>query len=156
MLSCASGCERHDVARPAIVVGVGSLHPSGPLRTAAEIAAAFGCELIVVHVLRFPTVLAPEAMSVVGAAIAAEEDDERVVHRACTGVLETYGVPWRFEPRLGDVAIELEAVADEYDAVCIVIGRHGRHHLVHALSGSPLHSLVDDSLRPVLVVPTGV
>ena len=75
------------MARPAIVVGVGSLHPSGPLRTAAEIAAAIGCELIVVHVLRFPTVLAPEAMSVVGAAIAAEEDDERVVHRACTGVL---------------------------------------------------------------------
>ena len=38
----------------------------------------------------------------------------------------------------------------------IVIGRHGRHHLVHAISGSPLHPLVDNSLRPVLVVPTRV
>lgn len=145
------------MTRPVIVVGVASSpHPSVVVRAAADMAAALDGELIAVHVLRLPVVVAPESMSAVGAAIAADEDAERSVHLACSGVLEAYRIPWRFEPRRGEVAVELQAVADEHDAACIVIGRHGRHHLVHALSGSPLHPLVDNSLRPVLVVPTRV
>jgi nucleotide-binding universal stress UspA family protein len=143
------------MARPVIVVGVASSpDPLVVVRAAADMAAALDGELIVVHVVHLPAVVAAESIAAAGAAIAADEDAERTVHLACVEVLGGYRIPWRFEPRRGEVAHELQAVAEENDAACIVIGRHGRHHLIHALSGSPLHPLVDSSLTPVLVVPT--
>ncbi len=145
------------MTRPVIVVGVtSSPRPSVVLPAAADMAAALDGELVVVHVVHLPAVVAAESIAAAGAAIAADEADERAVHLACVEALRAYRIPWRFEPRRGEVAHELQAVAEEYDAACIVIGRHGRHHLVHALSGSPLHPLVDNSVRPVLVVPDPV
>ena len=76
----------------------------------------------------------------------ADELRERVA-----GVLGDFPVSWRFEQRRGEVAHELEALAEETKADAIVVGRSSSK--VSRLLGSVAASLLRGSRRPVIVVP---
>lgn len=65
--------------------------------------------------------------------------------------LEDLGLPWRFERRRGDIAHELEALAEQAKADAIVVGRSSSK--VSRLLGSVAAGLLRTSRRPVIVVP---
>ena len=68
-----------------------------------------------------------------------------------TASLGGFPVSWRFEQRRGDVAHELEALAEEVKADAIVVGRSSSK--VSRLLGSKAAALLRGSRRPVIVVP---
>ena len=66
------------------------------------------------------------------------------------------GLPARTETRCGaaaEVGRLLAALADEYDADFVVVGRRGVSRLHSAVLGSVSNDTVRESRRPVLVVP---
>lgn len=66
------------------------------------------------------------------------------------------GLPARTDTRCGamaDVGRLLAALADEYDADFVVVGRRGVSRLHSAVLGSVSNDTVRESRRPVLVVP---
>jgi nucleotide-binding universal stress UspA family protein len=67
--------------------------------------------------------------------------------------LRDAGVPSRTCVALGTPFEVLERIADDEDALMIVVGRSGRGGLREMLLGSVPHALTHHALRPVLVVP---
>jgi nucleotide-binding universal stress UspA family protein len=135
-----------------MIVGVdGTDGGDRALVTAAELAAAAGCGLVV-HVSHVPT---PVTISGAGAAAFAATADEvaDTCHMACEVTLAGTGVPWSFEIRRGHPATELLRAAADHDAAAIIVGRHGHHRLARLVLGSVTDRLVHDADRPVLVVP---
>ena len=67
--------------------------------------------------------------------------------------LRDAGVP--FDTRIvdGDPAAAIMELADEVDAVMVVVGRRGRGGFAELLLGSVPHRLTHHCDRPVLVVP---
>jgi nucleotide-binding universal stress UspA family protein len=83
------------------------------------------------------------------AATLAEEE------RVATGLLRHYPWGWRYLAGRGDPARLLMRVADEHDALMIVIGSKGEglHVLVERLiSPAVSHRLIERAKRPVLIV----
>ena len=64
--------------------------------------------------------------------------------------LDPRGIQWELVHTRGEPAVELEAVAEERRADCIVVGRSRRGG---GLLGSVPRSLLTRSRRPVVVVP---
>jgi nucleotide-binding universal stress UspA family protein len=71
----------------------------------------------------------------------------------CELVLAGHDIAWSFERRQGDAATELLRAADDHDATCVVVGRHGHRLITRVLMGSVTDRLVHHADRPVLVVP---
>lgn len=67
--------------------------------------------------------------------------------------LDEAGVSARTSVVRGTPFEVLERIADEEDAVMIVVGRSGRGGITEMLLGSVPHSLTHHAVRPVLVVP---
>ncbi len=74
------------------------------------------------------------------------EDELRAFYRAAPALALDYLV------RVGDAAYAILRAADEVDADLIVVGTHGRSGLDRLLCGSVAESVLQRSIRPVLVV----
>lgn len=57
------------------------------------------------------------------------------------------------EARLGHIAANILAAADEHDARIVVLGSSGRTDVPHLPFGSVSHRLLHSARRPVLIVP---
>ncbi len=143
-----------------ILVGVdGSEDGDGALRVAAGLAATAGRRLVVVHVAHTPAVAAAAPTVGAGALVVSADELADDCHMHCELALAATSVAWSFEVRHGSPAAELLRAATEFDAACIVVGRHGHGHghghgrLARLLLGSVTDRLVGHADRPVLVVP---
>lgn len=154
--------EQQDRGR-AIVAGVLPGNPLWIVQVAGEYARTFGAELVCVHVdpARYAFQDLPDGSLMtapidpdlldVGPAF----DEERL--RALGGLLDPTGVRWSVREAVGDAADALIAVADEVDALMLVVGasRGGLRGAVRAaLSGTVGVRLAHRQYRPVVVVPT--
>lgn len=132
-----------------LVVGFDGTDPSADaLAFAVGLARREQARLVVAFV-GSPTVLSslsPDPGAWESIRAIADELRERAA-----GVLGEFGVSWRFESRRGDVAHELEALAEEVKADAIVVGRSGSK--MSRLLGSVAAGLLRGSRRPVIVVP---
>ena len=142
---------------PCLVVGV-NRHASShvALDTAAMLAARLGARLKVVHVVDlsdFP--IDPDSADWDTAAAATLKEQRRQVTRQ----LALFTGTWTFHIRRGEPARVLSDMADECNAVMVVIGAgqdSSLAALVRSFGGSVARSLIGHHRRrPVLVVPTG-
>lgn len=132
-----------------LVVGYDGTDPSiDALAFATGLARREQARLIVTFVgsSAMLSSLSPDPGGLASIDAIADELYERV-----SSTIGEFGVSWRFERRRGDVAHELEALAEEYKADTIVVGRSGSK--VSRLLGSVAASLLRTSRRPVIVVP---
>ncbi len=149
-----------DLAGGPVIVGVDEATTCGrPLRAAVFLSMALERPLLLVHVRRrnMPViegyVPVPEE-SVVDEQIQDEVQAELVA--ALQGSPDLAGVEWELVTTVGEAAAELNRIAGERDAACVVVGkRHkGFAEFVHRIaSGSVSRAMVAANKWPVLVVP---
>jgi nucleotide-binding universal stress UspA family protein len=146
-----SGFEIGTDGVSAVVVGFDGTDPSrDALAFAAGIARRGGGHLIVVYVIRpiGMTGLSPAAGAL---SLATAREDGEVLRAEIEPELRQFGVSADFVVREGDIAREIEAVADSEHADLIVVGRSSSR--THAVMGSVALALVRHAQRPVSVVP---
>jgi nucleotide-binding universal stress UspA family protein len=120
---------------------------------AADLAKAFGAEIVIMHAWEIPMLGFPD-----GAFIATAELATRVLEAAQQGLndamklLEGKGVKARGLLKQGPTWQMIVETAKEVDAGMIVIGTHGRHGLPRALLGSVAEKVVRTAHTPVLTV----
>lgn len=137
-----------------ILVGVdGSEYGDRALTVAAELAAVAGRRLVVVHVVHVPGAAAAAPTVGAGALVVSADELTDHCHVQCELALAPLAVAWSFEVRHGSPSVELLRTAAEFDAACLVVGRHGQSRLARLLLGSVTDRLVGQADRPVLVVP---
>ena len=142
------------MSQPTIVVGVdGSDQAMAALDAAAHLALATSRELLALHVEPVVVVDVGAPAMVAGAFVVAHQQATARSYLDCKLVLAGTGVSWTFETRPGDPATELARVADERDAVCIVVGRRRHSPVGRIFHGSVSDRLVHHCHRPVLVIP---
>jgi nucleotide-binding universal stress UspA family protein len=134
-----------------IVVGVdGSDASAQAAEMAGRLAAALDAKVTAVYVRQLPTTVPP-----FGAGIYLDsywEEAERLAAERAAEALEGLDVPWRFEARSGDPAVQLDLAAEEHGADVVVVGARG-HSVTHRLLlGSVSSRLLHHARRPVLVV----
>jgi nucleotide-binding universal stress UspA family protein len=139
---------------------------SDDARHAIDAAAAFlhATDAVVANVWR-PAVVAATSMPLAAPATPPPSDEqdealasaaERVAAEGAQRAADA-GLEARAETRCGaaaDIGRMLSALADEYDADLIVVGRRGVSRLEAAVLGSVSNDTVRESRRPVLVVPS--
>ena len=142
--------------RPHLVVG----HDRRPysqraLAVATDLAAGLNAYLHVVHILDlddYPIDPDMPGWEEHAAAVIAREKDQ--VSTALSGRL----TDWTFAVDRGERVSRLTSVADECDALMIIVGTHGDGlgaALGHLLRGTSVsHGLIRRKHRPVLVVPS--
>lgn len=146
-----------------VVVGVIPGQPAAVVETAADVAARFGAELVCasVDVARY-TVAQSLDGTIIASSIDPELMDEKVerfdpeLEESIRTALEGRDVPWSVRALAGNPAIELAGLAEELDAVMIVVGTREaglRGSLREFFSGSVAVHLAHHQHRPVLVVP---
>lgn len=125
------------------------------LATAASVAAAFGAQLHLVHVVDrgdFPPPPGiPDWEDQARRRIAAERE-------VATAIVGAQVDHWTYRLLRGDPVTALIAVADEVDACMVVVGapRQGwGDHLLQPAVRTTGHRLVASGRRPVLLVPGG-
>ena len=147
----------------AVIVGVVPGQSPRVLREAARYAALAHAELVVAHVdtTRFVAFEDPDGyvhsstVDVVGAAAKAALDE---VRRQTAETLAGDEVEWSVRQVIGDPALALIHLADELDALLLVVGTRKRglgESLREFLTGSVAARLSHRQRRPVLVVPLG-
>jgi nucleotide-binding universal stress UspA family protein len=120
------------------------------LQTATQMAAAFGCPLVVVFGHR-PAAIGGDvsdlgkAVRDIGDRVTAEAVD--AVHAIDTSVAVTAEV---VDLRPADAIL---GAGDEHDARAIVVGTTGQGPIKGALLGSVTYQVVHRATRPVVVVP---
>lgn len=149
-----------DLSGGPVVVGVDEATTCGrPLRAAVFLSLALDRPLLLVHVRRrsMPVIegyLPVPEETVLGEQIQDELESDLVASLKASHDLS--GVRWELVTTVGDAASELNRIARERDASCVVVGkRHtGFAELVHRIaSGSVSRAMVSANKWPVLVVP---
>lgn len=146
-----------------VVAGVQPEQPLWVVQVAGEYAKAFGAELVCVSVdpARYAFQELPD-----GTMLTAPLDPDLLAgvpgfpegqRAAIDALLSPLGVTWSLQERTGGPAEALRQVAEEVDALMIVVGaaRGGvRGALRTVLAGSVAGRLAHRQYRPVVVVPT--
>jgi nucleotide-binding universal stress UspA family protein len=122
------------------------------LQVAVDMARRLSAQLHVVHAIDLDDYpIDPES--------ADWDDQARLVlageRAVVASVLGEHSTGWTYQAGHGDPATFLVAVADEHDAIMIIVGSRGegwRVSLERLLSPSVSHRLINDCQRPVLVV----
>jgi universal stress protein A len=129
--------------------------------TAGELAAHFGAELILVHVLApppMPTMVPPERMATLpsSAEIEKHERDSKQQSRQDLERLISEKLPSGLACRtvvaVGAAAEKIVSVAEKEAADLIVIATHGRTGWRRLAFGSVAEKVIRTATRPVLVV----
>ena len=125
------------------------------LDVGAQIAAACGAEVALVHVIDPHLFMGTEA-GVAASALRAdfERDGRALLAGAAEHVEQVTGLPAAFQfLEYGRPAHEIVRVSGEWMADLVVLGTHGRSAVSRALLGSTSEGVLCHGHRPVLIVP---
>ncbi|HXV34613.1 MAG TPA: universal stress protein [Gaiellaceae bacterium] len=127
----------------------------GAARFAGALAGGLGARVVLLHVAARTTAPGVSAAPLGQERLA--ESERQAGAAILAGVCREAGLPQDTELRveLGDVAGRARAVAEETEAMLLVIGSHGRGAVKRALLGSVSRNLAGDAPCPVVVVPPG-
>ena len=120
----------------------------------ADLAAALGSEVALVHVVDPKLAVRPEGGVPAATLLFEFRRDGQQLLSAAAARLRTSPPPWEFL-REGKPADEIIKAARERDAQLIVIGTHGRSGLQRVLMGSTAEGVVRHAPCPVLVARVG-
>jgi len=134
-----------------------SEHTSVVLRYAAELARAFGAEVVLCHVVAKADMLSQ--IPPVGEGYFPpnyEELQRKVAEEEAAKALTEAGIPQaRVVIAAGPPFVEIINVARNENADLIIVGTHGRGAMAHALLGSVCEKVVRKAPCPVLTVRKG-
>lgn len=135
--------------RPVLVGIDGSADARRALHLAGEAARVVDTGLVIVHAVGLTELID-------GRRVVSEEHSSEIVDqfRSWCEAVRSVGVD-EWTPRLhhGSPVDTILRVADDVDALLVVIGRHGSGKRPELLLGSTAHQIAERSPRPVLVVP---
>lgn len=142
-----------------IVVGVDGSEPSRrAVEWCATYAKALGAEVVAVHAVDIPVVVAPSAAMVfpIHVAVPSAEDRENlreIATREWCAPLEQATIPFRVVVADGDPPLVLMLTANEENADLVVTGKRGRGGFAALILGSTSHVLSHHLNRPLVIVP---
>lgn len=158
----AEASEPRRLVEPVIVVGVMPDQPLWVVQVAGEFARTFRAQLVCVTVdaTRYVLQDLPDG-TLISAPIDPESDDDEPMFpperlEEIDALLEPMGVRWSMRELVGEAATSLMAVADEENALMIVVGtrQNGFSGAVRRFfGGSVAVRLSHRQYRPVVVVP---
>jgi nucleotide-binding universal stress UspA family protein len=134
-----------------LVVGFDGTDPSRDALAFASGLARRGGTWLVVAVVTSVGGLAGLSAAAVVAEEQAGRDLAEQLRVEVAKVLDSLGIRWEFVSLRGDVATELEALAEQRHADAVVVGRSSSR--AHAIAGSVPARLLRHAHRPVVVVP---
>ena len=141
-----------------IVVGIdGSEHSLRAVEWCAAHANALGAEVVAVHAIDIPVIVAPATMSFpipVPQISAADREDLRdIATREWCAALDKASVPFRVVLADGDPPLVIMQVAKQEAADLVVTGKRGRGGFAELILGSTTHVLSHHLDRPLVIVP---
>jgi nucleotide-binding universal stress UspA family protein len=116
-----------------------------------DLAEKQGASVVFVHVvpqLEWAAVAGPAPVKLPHV----PSDADRQPLRVALELAEARGVTARTELLVGNAVDEIVAYADTVDADLIVVGSRGHGAIATALLGSVSHGILDEAMRPVLIV----
>lgn len=139
-----------------IVVGVDGSEPAArAVEWCATYGDQLGAEIVVVHAIDMPVVVAPFTTYVPIQSFS-EVDREglrRVVTDEWCAALLKASTPFRVELLDGDPALAIMETARREDADLVITGRRGRGGFAELLLGSTSYALTHHLNRPLLILP---
>ncbi len=152
-----------DGLKSVLVVGVKKGQPDGVVRGALKFAQRLDAQLVLATVDNTRYTVRHDPVGIV-AAFSIDSDAPDVIEEVVDpqladhvrDLLESSGVEWSLRALAGDPAHELATLADELDAVAIVVGtrdRGLRSGALEFLNGSVAVHLAHRQHRPVIVIP---
>lgn len=150
-------------SKSVLVVGVKKGQPDGVVRGALKFAHRLDAQLVLATVDNTRYTVRHDPVGIV-AAFSIDGDDPDVVEEVVDPqladhvrtLLEPSGIEWRLRALAGDPAHELATLADELDAVAIVVGTRERGLRSGALeffNGSVAVHLAHRQHHPIIVIP---
>ena len=141
-----------------MVVGVDGSEPSQrAVEWCATYAKALGAEVVAVHAVDIPVIVAPATtafpMYVPQFSTADREELGDVARREWCAPLEKASVPFRVVLADGDPPLIIMQTAKEVDADLVVTGKRGRGGFAELVLGSTSHVLSHHLDRPLVIVP---
>jgi nucleotide-binding universal stress UspA family protein len=142
---------------PRRILAATDFSPSGnqALERAAELAAALGARLQLVHVQQASMLERLEQW--LGSQAAATEEklqqqSRLTLQQLAADLHARHGVSCGLEVLQGDLRSSLAAAAERHDCDLLVVGAHGESRVQQQLTGSTPMRLLKDSRQPLLVV----
>jgi nucleotide-binding universal stress UspA family protein len=139
-----------------IIVGVDGSDPSKrAVEWCAAHAAALDAEVVVVHAMDLPVIVAPSTAMVPVPQFSTQnrEELEKIVTEEWSAPLAKASVAFRVQLRDSDPALGIMQVARNEKADLVVTGRRGRGGFTELLLGSTSHALSHHLGLPLLIVP---
>jgi nucleotide-binding universal stress UspA family protein len=139
-----------------LLVGVdGSDASQRALEWCAQHARSLDAEVVVVHAVEQPVVVAPVTTGFVLPEFtpADREEIRRIVTDNWCTPLTAASVPFRVVLKEGGAALTIIQAAEAENADLVVAGRRGRGGFAELLLGSTSHALSHHLHRPLLIVP---
>lgn len=125
-------------------------------RTAAELARAFGGEIVLLHVSNEPTLIGSMgAMEVPGELLAVYDEMSARILDESARIVEAHGLGGETISVAGDAAATILEVATAKDVDVIVLGHRGLSRVERFLLGSVSQKVVHHADCGVLLVPEG-
>jgi nucleotide-binding universal stress UspA family protein len=138
--------------QPTIVTAVDTRTPDEVVRVAGMLATQLDAHLTLVHVQPDPPLLPGSVEDRERARNRRNKEGLEILDRAAAVLPGELSVEYRSE--LGSVVGRLSQVAEETEALLLVVGRRRRGALVTSLLGSVSHELSRRGPSPVLIVPS--
>jgi nucleotide-binding universal stress UspA family protein len=120
-----------------------------------ELAAEHQAELTFVHVVPELDLIPATVFSIGGAFPHEPSNEDRALLEDAAAVAEAHGVLSTTALLRGETVDEVVAYADSHDVDLIVVGSRGHGTISTALLGSVSRGILQESMRPVLVVRGG-
>ena len=120
-----------------------------------ELAAEHQAELIFVHVVPEVDLIPATVFSIGGAFPHEPSIEDRALLEDAAEIAEAHGVLSTTALLRGETVDEIVAYADSHDVDLIVVGSRGHGTISTALLGSVSRGILQESMRPVLVVRGG-
>jgi len=139
-----------------ILVGVdGSDHATRAVQWCASHANALDAEVVAVHAIDIPVIVAPMTMSFPVTQFSPEDRAqlEKIVTSEWCAPLADAGVPFRVVLMDSEPALAIMQAAKNENADLVVTGRRGRGGFAELVLGSTSHALTHHLDLPLVIVP---